>query len=171
MKEKKETYLLGLERLSLIRTGFDITIDFPYKDEQVNDLIQQLNHTAIAFSAKMRLYASDDIYYVYQMLSDWQRFSFTKSSGSWRLFQDGKEIFSVYVTFLARIMQEDLGYREYVKNPEMIICPDCGKEHDPYRQCSCGLTWRETMNRYSFGFMQARDEYAKETEETGNTDS
>ena len=52
------------------------------------------------------------------------------------------------MTLLARLMQKDLGFREYVEEPEMITCPNCGCEHDPYKTCKCGLTWKQTMEKY-----------------------
>lgn len=37
-----------------------------------------------------------------------------------------KKMFSVYTTLLVRLMQKEMGYRDYVKNSETATCPECG---------------------------------------------
>ena len=41
-------------------------------------------------------------------------------------------------------MQEDLGYRKYNSEYDMIVCPSCGCEHDIVSKCpKCGMTYSE----------------------------
>lgn len=140
IQEKKNVYIEALKKLSELRAGFNITYDFPYTNDRINKKIDDLNQNASELSAKIRLYASDDVFSVYWQLAHWNKYTYTRRSGQWRLSQEGKEQFSIYMTLLARLMQKDLGFREYVEEPEMITCPNCGCEHDPYKTCKCGLT-------------------------------
>lgn len=154
-EEKREVYIEALKKLSIVRAGFDVTNDFPYNNKSVSELIEKANSDVDMLSAKIRLYASDDVYNLYSQLSRWSRFAFTRSSGQWRLMEEGKELFSVYVTLLARLMQEDMGYREYLENPETVMCPNCGVEHDAYKKCRCGFTWQETIEILGTGLRDA----------------
>ena len=72
--------------------------------------------------------------------------------------ENGKEAYSLYTTVLARLMQEDLGFREYVGNPETVVCPNCGREHDAYKKCECGMTMNQTMERIGEGLREAFEE-------------
>lgn len=48
------------------------------------------------------------------------------------------------ITLLARLMQEDLGYRKYNFEHDMIVCPECGCEHDVVSKCpQCGLAYSQ----------------------------
>lgn len=142
--EKRQVYIQALKRLSEIRTGFDYTAydDIP---KTLENSINNLNENAAEFSAMLRLYSSDEIYNLYWDLVQWNRFAYVRNSNSWRLFEKSKEIFSINTTYLARLMQDDLGYRDYVANPEKIECPQCHRKHDVYKTCKCGLTWNQTM--------------------------
>lgn len=153
IQEKKNVYIEALKKLAELRSGFDITYDFPYNNERINEKIDALNQNASELSAKIRLYASDDVFSVYWELAHWRKYAYTRSSGQWRLSQESKELFSINMTLLARLMQKDLGFREYVEEPEMIVCPECGIEHDPYKTCKCGLTWKQTMDKYRESFI------------------
>ena len=69
IQEKKAVYIEALKKLSGIRAGFDVTYDFPYSNEHVNKMIDEINKNASDLSAKMRLYASDDVFNIYHRLS------------------------------------------------------------------------------------------------------
>lgn len=164
IQEKKNIYIEALKKLSELRAGFDVTYDFPYTNQELNKKIDELNRNASEVSAKIRLYASDDVFSVYWQLAHWSKYAYTHSSGQWRLSQESKEQFSIYTTLLARLMQKDLGFREYVEDPEIITCPKCGQKHDAYQKCKCGLTWKETMTKIGEAMRQSWEENQEEKE-------
>ena len=143
--EKKAVYIEALKKLAEIRIGFEYT-RADMIPEHLKHRIAEINENAPDFSAKLRLYSSDDIYNVYWNLAQWSRFSYAESENSWRLGSESKGFFSANTTFLARLMQNDLGYRDLILNPEKIKCPKCKKEHDVYKTCKCGMTWSKTID-------------------------
>ena len=144
IEEKKYIYIEALKKLAALRSGFDITYDFPYNNEQINNMIKDINQNAQELSAKIRLFASDEVFDVYSQLASGRRYAFTHNEGP-KISSFDKKRLEIYVTLLARLMQKDLGFREYLEEPEMIKCPDCGFFHDAYTTCKCGMTWKETM--------------------------
>lgn len=124
-------------------------------------MIKEINENAPELSAKMKLYASDEVFNLYYQLSQFGKYAFTQSIGQSRLTEDGKGIFSMYTTILARMMQEDMGYREYIGNPETVICPNCGREHDAYKTCKCGMTVPKTLEKLGEGLRLVWEENQK----------
>jgi len=62
-------------------------------------------------------------------------------------------------------MQADIGYRDYLLNPEKVKCPSCKKEHDFYKTCKCGMTWDKTMEEIQ---KPLREEVEKQQAEQEN---
>ena len=162
LSEKKEVYLEALKKLSLIRLGFDIANDSSNENDKIMKMINEINDNSMELSAKVRLFSSDDIYNLYSDLSKWNRYAFINNGAQQKLTEKSREYYSVYVTILARLMQDDLGYRDYIANPEMIICPKCGDEHDAFKRCKCGMTWQKTMNLIETEIRTAWDNNHKE---------
>ncbi len=160
--EKKAMYIDALKKLAEIRVGFDYTRDGLMISEHLRKKIDEINENAPEFSAKLRLYSSDDIYNMYWNLAKWSRFAYTGSVNSWRLVSRSKEMFSLNTTFLASLMQADLGYRDFVLNPEKVKCPKCHKEHDAYKTCKCGMTWNQTLDEIQ---KPLREEWEKRQKE------
>lgn len=149
LHEKREAYIEALKKLAIVRAAFDITYENVCIDSQIREMIENMNRDAPLMSAKIRLYSTDEIYHLFWRLSKWTIFSFPRNYEQQRLMENGKEMFSLYTTILARLMQNDLGYRDFVKKPDLIKCPKCGKEHDAYKTCECGLSWSETFDTIS----------------------
>lgn len=166
IEEKKSIYIEALKKLVALRTGFDMTYDFPYDNKQINKMIEDINNDAFDLSAKIRLYASDEVFDVYSQLASWRRYAFTRS-GQWRISSVDKERYAIYLTLLARLMQKDLGFREYIEEPEMVTCPKCSKKHNAYKTCKCGMTWKETMIKIGETMRQSWEE----SQEDGKVDS
>ena len=72
---------------------------------------------------------------------------------------------SLNVTFLARLMQADIGYRDYVMNPEKVKCPSCKRGHDFYKTCKCGMTWDKTMEEIQKPLKEELEKKLKELAE------
>ena len=160
--EKKDVYIQALKMLAEIRIGLDHTVKGPNMPASVRQRIQEVNRNATDLSAKMRLYASDDVYDLYWHLSRWSVFAYSNHNSSGTLVERCKNYYSTYTTMLARLMQADLGYRDYVSNPEMIKCPKCHRQHDAYQTCRCGMTWNQTIT-------QIQADLTKEMEQEVNT--
>lgn len=149
MYEKQEAYIEALKKFAIVRAAFDITNEQLRIDSDIRNLIKEVNNAAPTTSAKMRLYSSDEIYSLFWKLSKWTRFAFPCNYEQQHLMENGKDVFSKYTTVLARLMQNDLGYRDFIEKPDLIRCPKCGKEHDTYKACECGLSWSETFDMIS----------------------
>ena len=167
--EKKAVYIEALKKLAEIRVGFDYTRDGLKIPEHLRKRIDEINENASELSAKLRLYSSDDIYNVYWNLAQWSKFSYAGSVNSWRLGSRSKELFSLNTTFLARLMQVDLGYRDFVLNPEKVVCPKCQKEHDAYKACKCGMTWSQTIEEIQKPLREEWEKRQKELLEQENS--
>ena len=116
------------------------------EESKITERINDMNDAAAMFSAKLRLYATDDIYNLFSSLSSYNRFAYAPSQNAWHLGGTSKGVYNIYVTLLARLMQEDLGFRKLNNSTEQIECPKCGAKHDPIQKCPvCGIGWNETI--------------------------
>ena len=149
LSEKKAVYLDVLSQLAEIKFGFNEVISPLSSDTDNLKRVKQMNEGAAALSARMRLYSSDEVYNLYWQLAQWSIFAYTRPTGAWRLGEDGKRNFSIYTTVLARLMQAELGFRELISDPEKVVCPNCGVEHDAYKTCQCGWTYSKTFEAIS----------------------
>ena len=70
-------------------------------------------------------------------------FAYASQDGP-KLIENSKWAFDMQITVLARLMQEDLGYRKYNDGIDVVICPKCGCEHDVISKCpTCNMTYNE----------------------------
>lgn len=147
-KEKKEkTYIAAIGRLLQIRRGFDYTREMVIRSNQLRDYIAKENRVFAEISPQLRLYATDKIFNKYHELAAYARFSYAPQNGP-RLMEDSKWAYDTQITLLARLMQEDLGYRKYSFEHDMIICPECNCEHDIVSKCpQCGMTYSQLQMR------------------------
>lgn len=147
--EKKETvYIATIDRLLQIRRGFDFTREMLFQDEKLQKIFESQNTSYEKISAQLRLYSTDKIFNEYMRLFQFSRFSFAPESGP-RLIENSKWAYDMQIILLARQMQEDLGYRKYNSDLDLIVCPECGKEHDIVSTCSCGLTFSQLKEKIS----------------------
>lgn len=147
-KERKEkTYIAAIGRLLQIRRGFDYTREMVIHSNQLRDYIEKENKAFAEISPQLRLYSSDTIFNKYHELATYARFSYAPQNGP-RLFENSKWAYDMQITLLARLMQEDLGYRKYNIQHDMIICPECSCEHDIVSNCPrCGMTYSQLQKK------------------------
>lgn len=143
-KEKKEkVYLAAIGILLETRRGFDYTREMVIRNDTIQEEIKKINFAIAEISPQLRLYAPDSIFIEYYKLSTYSRFAYAPQNGP-RLLENSKWAFDASVIILARLMQEDLGYRELSSDYSPVICPKCQTEHDIYSKCpSCGMTYSE----------------------------
>lgn len=142
-KKKEDAYLQAIEYLIRIRRGFDVSHnEVELRPRLYTKEINEINQLGLGLSSKIRLYSSDDIFSRYYELSKFSRYAYS----NYRLFEESKEIFTLYCNALARLMSDDLGIKT-IPQIAKIKCPQCGKNHevdDP--QCSgCGLGMEQAM--------------------------
>lgn len=142
-EEKKNAYIQALNKLFSIKRGLSITTEDLRKStelyKQVNEERRDLKYVDSFF----RLYSSDKVFnFYFSLLQKYSPYS-NVSESSWRLSEDSKAKFDTGIFVLSRLMQEDLGYRDYDPEATMIKCPKCGKEHDFVNTCKCGLTFSQ----------------------------
>lgn len=114
---------------------------------ELRDYNEKVNITFAEISPQLRLYSSDKIFNKYYELATYARFSYAPKNGP-RLFENSKWAYDMQITLLARLMQEDLGYRKYNIQHDMIICPECNCEHDIVSKCPrCGMTYSQLQIR------------------------
>ncbi len=143
IEKKERVYVAAIGRLLQIRRGFDCTSEEVIRSNKIRDNIEKENIAFAEISPQLRLYASDKIFNIYQELARYSRFAYAPIEGR-RLFEESKGAYDMQVTILARMMQEDLGYRKYNNEHDMIICPVCRCEHDIISVCpKCGMTYKE----------------------------
>lgn len=138
--KKERAYIAAIERLLEIQDGFFYSREdmmFRFTEEKKKD-INNSNREFIKLSPLIRLYSSDEVYNFYYHLAQYAEFSYSNGP---RLIYSGRELFNQKVTILAKLMQEDLGYRVYNKSNIIIECPKCGKSHDLFSKCNCGITY------------------------------
>lgn len=143
-KEKKEkVYLAAIGRLLEIRRGFDYTHEMVIRNDTIQEEIKKSNFAFAEIAPQLRLYAPDSIFIEYYKLSTYSRFAYAPQNGP-RLIKNSKWAFDTSIIILARLMQEDLGYRKLSSEYAPVVCPKCQTEHDVYSKCpSCGMTYSE----------------------------
>ncbi len=147
-REKKEqVYIATIRHLLQIRHGFDCTREMVIRSNKIRDNIDKENIAFAEISPQLRLYAPDKIFNKYQELASYSRFAYAPTEGP-RLIENSKWAYDVQVTKLAHMMQEDLGYRKYNLEHDMVIRPDCGCEHDITSKCpNCGATYKDLQEK------------------------
>lgn len=146
--EKKErAYIGALKRLLQIRHGFDYTKEDLARSEQHKEMIKKDNDSFAEISPQLRLYSPDKIFNMFQELVVFARFAYAPQNGP-RLIENSKWAYNLQITILARLMQDDLGYRKYNPDHDLIVCPNCGKEHDFISKCpKCGLSFNDLRKK------------------------
>ncbi len=146
--EKKETvYSAAIGRLLQIRKGFDITREQLNIYPAIKDDYEKKEKAFDEIAPKLRLYSDDRIFNIYHSLAQRKIYAYARE-GEPRLCEDAKKAYEKQITILSRLMQEDLGYRKYISEPETIICPDCGFEHDIVGTCpNCKMTFSELQTK------------------------
>ncbi|KAI3346262.1 hypothetical protein FDB30_04305 [Clostridium botulinum] len=105
MKNKEETYLEALEVLLNIRKYCDYSDwDYDIAHDKYQHELDNINQKSMNVSVKIRLYATDEIFNIYSMLSKYSQFTFSKK----RLFQQSKDQYVIQCNMLAKLMKEDL---------------------------------------------------------------
>lgn len=146
-KKKEKVYIGALGRLLQIRRGFNYTKNDLYRDKHLMEKVDRDNEIFAEISPQLRLYSTDKIFNMFQELVVYARFAYASQNGP-RLFEESKWAYDFRITLLARLMQEDLGYRVYDSNHDLIVCPNCGREHDFISKCpKCGLTFSELKKK------------------------
>ena len=143
--EKKDAYLKALNKLLYLKKGFSITseqlrIYTPLSEERKEEIKELKN-----VDSCLRLYTSDRVFdFYYKLIHNYKRFAYASENDA-RLTEESKVKFDCSVTMLSRLMQEDLGYRQYDDSEGLwqITCPVCSREHDFVKTCKCGLTYEE----------------------------
>lgn len=147
IEKKEQVYVAAIGRLLQIRRGFDCNREEAIRSNKIRDNIDKENIAFAEISPQLRLYASDKIFNKYQELASYSHFAYAPAEGP-RLIENSKWAYDIQVTILARMMQEDLGYRKYNIEHDMIICPECGCEHDIISKCpNCGVTYKELQEK------------------------
>ena len=142
-EKKEQVYIAALDRLLQIRRGFDYTsLDYQRYDK-VREMFDAGNSAFVSVSPKLRLYASDRIFRMYQQLASWSEYALAPPHGP-RLMENSKWAFDAKISLLAHLMQAELGYRNDREGCDSIQCPGCGTVHDIALKCpKCGMTFEE----------------------------
>ena len=153
LAKKEKAYVAALQYLLNIKRGFDYTREDLLKNEKICCELDEAIKDFRQHAPIIRLYSSDRTFRFYNRLTDYCQYSYAREDG-WRLFEESKETFNDKITILSRLMQADLGQRDYDKNPDKIKCPKCKKEHDIFESCpKCGMTFdvlqEEMFKEYS----------------------
>lgn len=146
IEKKEKVYIAAIDRLLQIRRGFDYTREMLFRNEKLQKIVESQNMSYVEISAQLRLYSTDKIFNEYMHLFQFSHFSYAPESSS-RLFEDSKWAYDMQITLLARQMQEDLGYRKYNNEFDLIVCPECGRSHDIVSTCACGLTFNQLKEK------------------------
>ena len=157
-EKKEQVYIAALDRLLQIRRGFDYTSADYMKFDKLREMFDAGNSAFVSVSPKLRLYASDRIFRVYQQLASWSIYAFAPPNGP-RLFEESKWAFDTKITLLAHLMQAELGYRKYNDSFDTIQCPNCGMVHDIASKCpKCGMTFEELQAKADEVFHQMQEQ-------------
>ena len=148
IKNKEAAYLAALDRLVQIRKAMEYTYENVQSDENLKNEYLRNESEFRKEAARIRLYSSDAIYSMYSTLASYSRFAYVLKGGK-RLIENRKWAYDAQVIRLSRLMQEDLGIRNFSeKNNEIVECPECGSKHDAFRQCpKCGMTRQQLEER------------------------
>lgn len=143
ISKKEEVYIAALDRLLQVKRSFDYTQEDILLHDNLKKMANKQSQEFMTIAPKLRLYASDNIFNQYQNLMLFSRYSYVPENAP-RLMEEAKEIYSIQITLLARCMQEDLGYRQYSKELDMIQCPKCKTMHDIVGTCpKCKMTYKQ----------------------------
>lgn len=164
--KREQAYLQALRKLLFIRKGFDITRELLDRNETLKNEYNSEIDSFRMIDPTIRLYASDKIFQQYNNLTSYKIYAYC-TENSWRLFEEAKTAFDIKVNILSRLMQKDLGYRKYDEEPNNIKCPNCGKEHDAFVTCRCGLTYEQLQNKLDETLKQAQAQAQKQEQEKG----
>lgn len=155
--KKEEVYIVALDRLLQIRRGFDYTSNDYMQSKVFREKVDADNAVFISIAPKLRLYSTDKIFRDYQKLALCSKYSFAKPNGP-RLIENSKWAFDLKVTLLARLMQDELGYRRNRDTVDTIQCPECGTVHDIVGKCpKCGMTYEALQIKAEEIYKQAQE--------------
>ncbi len=146
---KEIAYINAVNSLLFFKRGFSITHE--------DLLLCEKEHEEYAVGCKeyrnaqavLRLYATDEIFNLYYSLLSYRKFAYV-SKNQWRLSENDKDKFDAGITLLSRMIQKELGYRNYDKSASNFTCPECGRKHDFLEQCKCGLTYDNMIKKFQF---------------------
>lgn len=167
--KKEEVYVAAIGRLLQIRRGFDYMQEDVMRSPKIREQIEQANSLFAEISPKLRLYATDKIFNEYQMLATYSRYAYAPASNAPHLFENSKWAYDAQITLLSRLMQEDLGYRKYSDNHDLIQCPDCSTQHDMVSKCpKCEMTFEQYQQKIAETLIQMQEVQSEEenTEDT-----
>ena len=158
-EKKEKVYIAAIGRLLQIRNGFEYTREMVINSKQFKENIARDNIAFTEISPQLRLYSTDKIYNKYRKLAyAYRLYAYAPQNGP-RLLENSKWAYDMQITILARMMQEDLGYRKYNSDIDMIICPDCRTEHDMVSKCpNCGMSYGELQKKAQQVFEQMQKE-------------
>ncbi len=163
LEKKERVYIAAISRLSQIRQGFDYTREMLMNDQRLREEINKNNENYAALSPQLRLYANDKIFNIYKQLYSYNRYAYAAQNAP-RLFEESKHAYDIQITVLSRLMQEDLGYRRYDSEPDTLICPDCGYEHDIVGTCpNCKMTFAQLQIKLNEIINQGQSEISDDT--------
>lgn len=147
IEKKEKVYIAAIGRLLQIRRGFDYTREMVIRSKKIQDNIDSENTAYAEVAPQLRLYSTDKIFNKYYELAAYARFAYAPQDGP-RLIRNSIWAYDLQVTLLSRLMQEDLGYRKYNSEHDMIVCPECTCEHDIISKCpNCGLTYNDLQQK------------------------
>lgn len=145
--KKEKVYIAAIGRLLQIRRGFDYTREMVNHNKQILANIEKENMEFSKIAPQLRLYSTDKIFNKYLVLAKYASFAYAPQTGP-RLIVNSKWAYDMQITLLARLMQEDLGYRKYNTDYDVINCPECGCRHDMISKCpQCGLTFDDLQKK------------------------
>ena len=145
--KKEKVYIAAIGRLLQIRRGFDYTREMVNHNKQILANIEKENMEFSKIAPQLRLYSTDKIFNKYLVLAKYASFAYAPQTGP-RLIVNNKWAYDMQITLLARLMQEDLGYRKYNTDYDVINCPECGCRHDMISKCpQCGLTFDDLQKK------------------------
>ncbi len=145
---KKEAYSNGLKYLLYLKKLFSITYEEVFNNKETKEKIEQMHSEVKDCSALIRLYSSDIVFDFFNSLVDTYYPYFLVGENEERLTENSIRGFDKYVSIMGRIMNKDLGYKEFANEEEdMIECPKCGKKHPIYESCpKCMMSIFEYLN-------------------------
>jgi hypothetical protein len=146
--KKEEVYVAAIGRLLQIRRGFDYIQEEVIRSTKIREQVEQENLSFAEISPKLRLYATDRIFNKYQILATYSRYAYAPATKAPHLNGSSKWAYNAQITLLARLMQEDLGYRKFSEGHDFIQCPNCSTQHDMVSKCpKCGMTFEQYQDK------------------------
>lgn len=155
LNQKEEVYTLAIERLLEIKVGFDYSRSDLLRNSKKIKQIDESNDRYLKTASLIRIYSTDEIFNRYYELAKFSEFAYSDGR---RLIKNSKEFYDYNVTVLARLMQDDLGYRKINDVKEMITCPQCGNEHDIYSKCpKCKMSYGDLLKKMDDIYKQMKE--------------